>query len=149
MTDPARFLLDAAHSGAHSGLYAAPASVAVLRQGARASGLAWFELDLAGVAGKAAFFARCQIVFGLPPSFGHNWDALADCLEDLAWQPARGYGVFISNGRVFARQSPADLDAALEIFAAAATYWMVKGRLFMALLDVETRGSRALKSFPV
>ena len=144
MKDIASFLLDAAHSG----VYAAPASVSVLKQGARAGELVWFDLDLAGVTGKAAFLARCQTVFGLPPSFGHNWDALADSIEDLSSQPARGYLVHISNGREFARQAQ-DIDAALEIFAAATTYWMSKGRLFMVLLDAETRGRRTLKTLPV
>ena len=143
MKDIARFLLDAANSG----VYAAPAAAAALKQGARASSLAVFDLDLAGVGGKAAFLARCQEVIGLPPSFGHNWDALADCLEDFSWHPARGYLLFVSNGREFARHAR-DCDAALEIFAAAATYWMMKGTLFMALLDAESRGSRALKTLP-
>jgi hypothetical protein len=144
MKDIARFLLDAAHSG----VYAAPASVAALRQGARASGLAWFDLDLAGVAGKTALLASCQTVFSLPPSFGHNWDALADYLEDFSWQPARGYVVFARNGGEIARNSPKDFDTALEILAAAATYWLAKGKLFMALIDDETRGKRALKALP-
>jgi Barstar (barnase inhibitor) len=144
MKDPARFPLDPAHSG----VYAVPAPAAALRQGASASGLAWFDLDLAGVAAKAGLLARCHRVFGLPPSFGHNWDALTDCLEDFSWQPARGYVVYVSNGGEIARRSPQDFDAALEIFAAAATYWMVKGKLFVVLLDDATRGERVFKALP-
>lgn len=144
MKDIARFLLDAAHSG----VYAAPAAPDALRPGARASGLAWFDLDLAGVAGKAGLLARCQTVFSLPPSFGHNWDALADYLEDLSWRPARGYVVLITNGQEMARESSADLAAALEIFTAAATYWLVKDKLFMVLLDAGTRAARPVKTLP-
>ena len=144
MKDIPRFLLDAAHSG----VYAAPASTDVLRPGARASGFAWFDLDLAGVASKAGLLARCQAVFSLPPSFGHNWDALADYLEDLSWRPARGYVVVLTNAQEIARDAPRDLAAALEIFAAAATYWLVKDKLFMVLVDAGTRGGHALKTLP-
>lgn len=145
MKDIARFLLDAAHSG----VYAAPASTEVLRPGARASGLAWFDLDLAGAVSKAGLLARCQTVFSLPPSFGHNWDALADYLEDLSWRPARGYVVLMTNGQECAREAPKELAAALEILAAAATYWMVKDKLFMVLVDAGTRAGHPLKALPV
>jgi RNAse (barnase) inhibitor barstar len=144
MKDLAQFLLDSVNSG----VYAAPASIAALKQAAVACGLAWFEVDLTGVAGKAAFFTRCQTAFGLPPSFGHNWDALADCLADLSWQPARGYVAMCRNGKAFARDAAEESEVALDILAAAATYWQAKGKVFMALLDAETRGGRKLKPLP-
>jgi hypothetical protein len=142
MKNPASVLLD----GARSGIYSAPAASAGLEQSARENGFAWFELDLSGVAAKTALLVRCQTVFALPSAFGHNWDALADSLEDLSWHPARGYLVLVTNGGEVALNSPQDLAAALEIFAAAARYWMTKGRLFMVLLDAQTRGGRTLKS---
>ena len=144
MKDIPRFLLDAAHSG----MYAAPASTDVLRPGARASGFAWFDLDLAGVASKAGLLARCQAVFSLPPSFGHNWDALADYLEDLSWRPARGYVVVLTNGQEIARDAPRDLAAALEIFAAAASYWKQKSRVFLVLMEAGVRSRQTLPGWP-
>lgn len=144
MKDLPRFLLDAANSG----VYGAPGPVASFAQGARASGLACFDLDLADVTGKAAFLARCQMVFGLPPSFGQNWDALADCLEDFSWRPARGYVVLVTNGTAFAKHAAHDFDTALEILGAAATYWLAKGRPFVVVLDAATCAGRAVKSLP-
>lgn len=144
MKDPAKLLLDSANSG----VYAAPASVAALRQGAAAHGLAWFDLDLGGVTDKADLFARCQAAFRLPPLFGHNWDALADCLGDFSWQPARGYVVHCRHGDAFARVAPAEFAIWLEILAGAATYWQSRDKVFAALLDAKTRGSRKLKALP-
>ena len=144
MKDLARILLDSANCG----VYAAPKSTGAVRQGTVACGLAWFELDLAGVVDKAAFLTRCQVVFGFPASFGHNWDALADCLEDLSWRPARGYVAFCRHGREFARRSPGEFAVALEILAAAATYWLKKDKTFIVLLDAATRGGGRLKPFP-
>lgn len=144
MKELSSFLLDSANSG----VYAAPAPAAEFKQAAVASGLAWLELDLANAADKAAFLARCQLAFRLPPSFGYNWDALADCLEDLSWQPARGYIVYCCNGGEFARRSSADFAIALDILAAAALYWLAQDKMFMVLLDADTRGSRRLKLVP-
>ena len=64
------------------------------------------------------------------------------------WRPARGYVVVLTNGQEIARDAPRDLAAALEIFAAAATYWLVKDKLFMVLVDAGTRGGHALKTLP-
>ena len=144
MRDLATFLLDAANSG----VYAAPAAVTALRKRADACGLAWMELDLAGVADKGTFLARCQAAFNLPASFGHNWDALADCFEDLSWQPARGYVVLCRDGAEFARRAPQDHALGLEILAAAATYWVASEKPFFVLLDAQTRAKRRLKSLP-
>ncbi len=145
MKDPGQFLLD----GANGGVYAAPASVAALRDAAMLHGLAWFALDLGGVHHKAALLARCRTAFSLPQTFGHNWDALADCLEDLAWHPARGYVVHCHDGGEFARRAPADYATALEILGAAAMYWRERERLFMVLLDASTRGTHDAPPLPV
>ena len=144
MKDLAGFLLDSAHSA----VYAAPASVAALKLGAEACGLVCFDLDLAGVADKAAFLRRCQTVFGLPPTFGYNWDALADCLQDLSWRPARGYAVFCSRGAEFARRAPHDFAIALDIFTAAAAYWRAQHGIVMVLLDPEVSANLKLNSLP-
>ncbi len=144
MKAPANFSLTAAQSG----VYAAPTDLAQLKLIAQSAGLLWFELDLAGVAAKSQLLACCEKVFSLPPTFGHNWDALADGLEDLSWQPARGYVVVLRHGGTFARSSPQEFATALEIFANASTYWAAKHKLFLALLDEDTRGARALQSLP-
>ena len=133
---------------AQSGVYAAPAAPAALHAAARAAGIAWFELDLTDVRTKPELLALCQKAFGLPPAFGHNWDALADNLGDLSWRPAPGYVVLVRHGGAFARSSPEDFATALEILAAAATYWAGKRRVFLALLDDDTRGARGFKSLP-
>jgi hypothetical protein len=141
MTDLARFVLDSGNNG----VYAAPASATALKQAAAECGLAWFDLDLTEVAGKAAFLVRCQTAFRLPRSFGYNWDALADSLRDLSWERARGYIVFCHNGKVLARDAAQVLDVAIEILVTAATYWQSQRKPFFALLDADTRGARKLK----
>ena len=133
---------------AQSGVYAAPAAPAALHAVARAAGIAWFELDLTDVRTKPELLALCQKAFGLPPAFGHNWDALADSIADFSWRPAPGYVVLVRHGGAFARSSPEDFATALEILAAAATYWASKRKVFLALLDDDTRGAREFRALP-
>jgi Barstar (barnase inhibitor) len=131
-----------------SGVYAAPHSVDALRLAAAAHGVAWCDLDLAGVSANVEFLASCAAALQFPASFGRNWDALADCLEDLSWQPAQGIVVQWRRGGDFVRHAPEDCSAALEIFAAAATYWQHKSRLLLVLLDAPSRRGHMLHALP-
>ena len=49
------------------------------------------RIDLAGCTDKAELLARIARTLRFPDWFGHNWDALADCLCDLSWLPADAY----------------------------------------------------------
>jgi hypothetical protein len=135
-------------AAAQSGLYATPTDIAEVKLTAQAAGFAWFDLDLAKADSKQALLARCQQVFDLPPSFGENWDALADSLEDLSWHSARGYVVAVRNGGTLADRAPDDLAVALEILANAATYWSTHDKAFIVMIDGSTRGARAFGALP-
>src|SRR3954469_14515306 len=66
-----------------------------------------FWLDGAGVRDKAAFLARCAQEFAVPSYFGHNWDALQDCLSDLSWAPTNcGYLVLFDHWQELAEADP-------------------------------------------
>jgi hypothetical protein len=54
----------------------------------RAAGRTHHSRDVAGCSDKAGLLARTADALEFPAWFGHNWDALADCLTDLAWRPA-------------------------------------------------------------
>jgi RNAse (barnase) inhibitor barstar len=83
-----------------------------------------FWLDGSGVRDKRAFLGRCAEEFSLPSYFGHNWDALQDCLIDLSWAPAtRGYLVVYDHWRELAEADPEAYRTAVEIFESAAEYW--------------------------
>jgi RNAse (barnase) inhibitor barstar len=51
----------------------------------------------------------------LPDYFGANWDALADCLTDLEWVPAKGYVLVLRGLAGIARQSPKDYAMLLDV----------------------------------
>jgi hypothetical protein len=83
-----------------------------------------FWLDGRGVHDKRTLLERCAEEFILPSYFGHNWDALQDCLTDLSWAPANtGYLVIYDRWREPAGADPASHQTLLEIFAAAVEHW--------------------------
>ncbi|MBD2758961.1 barstar family protein [Yimella sp. cx-573] len=53
----------------------------------RQAGWRLVDLELTGPTDKAAFLDLCANAFDLPDWFGHNWDALADCLDDIQDEP--------------------------------------------------------------
>jgi len=70
-----------------AGLYrlASRAPAAAIAARARERGWLPLVLDGAAVRGKADFLAASAAALAFPAYFGHNWDALAECLTDLAW----------------------------------------------------------------
>ena len=69
----------------------------------RRAELALCRIDLAGCRDKAALLRRLAFALPLPADFGDNWDALADCLRDPAWQPAWGHVLLFDQLRRTAR----------------------------------------------
>jgi hypothetical protein len=144
MSETTEFQFDPSHNG----VYSAPHVLAAWRSAAAVHDLAWCDLDLAGVATKPVFLARAAAALHFPEGFGHNWDALADCLEDLSWQPAGGVVVHWFGGGEFSRRAPEEYSIVLDICAAAASYWQARSRVMLVLLDAQSRGGRALPALP-
>ncbi|MCW2947472.1 MAG: hypothetical protein JWR24_4189 [Actinoallomurus sp.] len=83
-----------------------------------------FWLDGRGVRDKQTLLERSAEEFSLPSYFGHNWDALQDCLTDLSWAPAaRGYLVVFDHWRDLASSNPEAYRTVLEIFENAVDFW--------------------------
>ncbi|MEU5581993.1 barstar family protein [Streptomyces huasconensis] len=101
-----------------------PDPLAPVLDAARGAGWTTAALSLTGVRDKAAFMERCARGLGLPDWFGHNWDALADCLADLSWAPpARGRLLVVSGWQEYARAAPEEWETAQEVFSSAVEHW--------------------------
>ncbi len=120
-----------------SGVYLAPPDLADLRRTADKAGLAWFSLDLARIGGKASLLAACRRELGFPQTFGGNWDALADCLQDFSWRAAPGYVINLTQSAAMARAAPRDFQLLLEILSGAAKYWETQDVVFIAMVDYQ------------
>lgn len=98
------------------------AFIPALAAAAQQAGCQPREVTLHGVQDKATALSRIAQALEFPAWFGHNWDALADCLGDLGWlEPAAGH-VLILDGLASALRLPL-----LDICAEASAQWRERG----------------------
>lgn len=130
-----------------AGVYHLPRTgVEPIAAAARRVNFAIVECDLAGCADKAGFLARIAAALRFPDWFGHNWDALADCLSDLSWLPADGYIVILHNADRFRGASEKDFVMALEILSEAAAGWAGENVAFWVFVGLTADGIPLLRS---
>ena len=130
-------------SAKNNGVYRAPADIASLRAAAGDAGLRWTGIDLQRARGKRALlnaFARALV---FPDTFGGNWDALADSLQDLSWLQGQGWVVALRGAADFAAAKSDEHAVLLEILGATAEYWRGCGCVFIVLTD-----ATGLPAFP-
>ena len=123
-------LLQRLSDAAKSGVYRASRTDEILAA-THGSGLHVARIDLAGAAAKEALLARIAGALQFPQWFGGNWDALEDCLGDLAWLPAAGY-VLLFEGA--AGLPPDERGTLLDLLASAAASWAERRRPFFAVI---------------
>ena len=79
-----------------AGIYHMPfAADLALEEAAESLEYPMHRVDLARVTTKEAFLEAVGKALGFPDWYGHNWDALADCLTDLSWMAADGYVIVL------------------------------------------------------
>lgn len=106
-----------------------------IRKAAAASRLDFLHIDLKRIKRKAGFLKKVARVLNFPKYFGMNWDALSDCLTDMAWRPAAGYVLLFGNFQSFAQNYPADMEVARRIFDSSTEYWKQKKTPFYIILS--------------
>ena len=108
--------------------------------GAEAAGCLVQRVDLAGARDKDEMLTAIGKSLGFPEWFGHNWDALADCLGDLSWLQADGYLILHEHGDGFRASHGEDFATALQIFEAAAEAWRQARIPFWVLVGNHAEG---------
>lgn len=93
-------------------------------------------IRLAGnrLTGKPAMMQALAEAFTLPDYFGHNWDAVQDCLSDLSWLDG-GIVLLIENADVPAALAPDSWVVLLDILGDVARYWRAHERAFAVFLQ--------------
>ena len=71
----------------------------------------------------ASLFAEFARALEFPDYFGHNWDALEECLTDLEWLPAKGYILLITDAAHVLSNDEAEYETFLEILRDAGEAW--------------------------
>jgi RNAse (barnase) inhibitor barstar len=98
------------------------------------------RVDLARVTDQGGLSRRRRQGLDFPDWYGHNWDALADCLTDLSWMAADGYVIVLDHADAFASAAPTDFATALSIFQDAADTWREDGIPFWTLVGTASDG---------
>jgi RNAse (barnase) inhibitor barstar len=94
-----------------------------LKAAAAQARLRFAHLDLAKAKDKATLFAEIDRALSLPEHFGHNWDALADVLEDRDWLGKSGRVVALAHSAAFRKEHPTEYRTLEEILGEAAEFW--------------------------
>ena len=71
----------------------------------------------------AGLLTECARALDFPDYFGHNWDALEECLADLEWLPAKGYILLITDAGCVLPDDEGEYETFLEILRDAGEAW--------------------------
>ncbi|HEU0282632.1 MAG TPA: barstar family protein [Gallionella sp.] len=113
-----------------AGVYRINCALSDVRIAASEAGFTVFDADLSGVHSKGEFLATVAQSILAPDWLHKNWDALADVLGDLSWQPAPGYVLVLRNGGDMLNLGASDHEIAAEILGDAVAYWKTQGKPF-------------------
>ena len=72
---------------------------------------------------REGLFAEFARALSFPDYFGHNWDALEECLADLEWLPARGYVVIVTDAEQILTKDDEDYPTFIDILNDAGESW--------------------------
>jgi hypothetical protein len=107
-----------------------------------------FRVDIGHAHDKVGFIGQVAHAMHFPAWAGRNWDALSDCLTDLAWLDAGGYVLVLENAKHFAVGHQLEYDTALAVLVAAADHWKSENRPFWVLIHGAPGWDAGLMKWP-
>jgi len=101
-----------------------------LATAAAAAKLRFLAADLKGVNSKSELLTALAKGLDLPEHFGHNWDALADSVEDSDWLGRAGCVIVLAHAGHYRKTHGVDWTTFEDILAEAADYWRERHKPF-------------------
>lgn len=106
---------------------------------------------------RESLFVEFARALSFPDYFGHNWDAVEECLADLEWLPARGYVVIVTDAEQVLAKDDEEYPTFIDILNDAGESWSSRraegapqaGVPFHVVLMVSERHKSARKSWLV
>ncbi|MBL8309929.1 MAG: barstar family protein [Burkholderiales bacterium] len=93
-----------------------------------------YRVELKGVRSKKALLEVLAAGLKLPKHFGHNWDALADCLMDDAWAKTPAITVLLLDSGAASKRFADDWQTLYGILEEAAQWWGERNKPFHVVL---------------
>lgn len=114
---------------------------ALVQAAARRAKFAFFHIEGKGIERKEQLLTHVATALRFPGHFGHNWDALEECLTDMEWLDAPGYLVYYDHIDKLLEAHPDQFATFIEICRDAVASWKEDGTPMVILLS----GARAPK----
>jgi RNAse (barnase) inhibitor barstar len=102
---------------------------------AKREGFAFFHIDGKNITRKEQLLNHVATALHFPKSFGHNWDALEECLTDLEWVDADGYVIYYDHIDGLLETHPDQFETLVEILRDAVTEWKEDDAAMIVLLS--------------
>ncbi len=123
-----------AHKG---GVWYTPGNVELrtIQSAARKAGYAFFHIEGKKIERKEQLLNHFATALRLPESFGHNWDALEECLTDLEAGDNEGYVIYFDHIDGLLAAHPDQFETLVEILRDAVQSWKEDGTAMLVLLS--------------
>lgn len=96
---------------------------ALIDEGIDATGLKVLTVEASSLLTHDELLTTLGRVFDFPDYYGHNYDALDECLRDLSWLPAPGYVLRVRDTETLWRQAPQVGGALVNTWLFCAQHW--------------------------
>lgn len=106
-----------------AGVHAWSGAAEPLKAAAEHAHLKFVNCSLGQAKDRAAVFGELDRKLKLPEHFGHNWDALADVLEDRDWLGKSGRVILLSGVAAYRKDHPTDWSTLEDILGEACEFW--------------------------
>ena len=106
----------------------------VIEAAARHAKIRYLDVDLSHAEDKATLFAALAKGLHLPEYFGHNFDALADVLEDRDWIGNSGCAIRLAHAAHYRKVHPTDWRTLEDILSEACSFWRERHLAFWVLV---------------
>jgi RNAse (barnase) inhibitor barstar len=93
-------------------------------------------IDLQHCHSKSQTLEILAAALQFPPSFGKNWDALADYLSDLSWLASDAFVICFSNADGYRNAHEEDFKTLIEILEEASSSWSEQKSPFWAFFGL-------------
>ena len=101
---------------------------------AKRNNFAYFHIDGKNISRKEQLLNHVATALHFPKDFGHNWDALEECLTDMDWVDAEGYLIYYEHIEGLQAAHPDQLETLVEILRDAVQSWKEDDAAMIVLL---------------
>lgn len=99
------------------------------------AGFAYYHVEGKNIAKKEQLLNHVATALHFPGDFGHNWDALEECLVDMEWADADGFVILYDHIDGLLAAHPDQFETFVEICRDAVASWKEDGTAMLVLLN--------------